>query len=371
MGSNRRSGSQAPPSADVLAATTIGPTRRGVLAGAAAAGGLIAAGPATAAPSRLERAGAGLLWQGRPIHLYGPNFNAFTGDLGPAPHVAEIATIAGLWGANCVRLLVAPAEYRERTAEDFWSHLLPILDECERRGLFVVLNWWCIGWPGGASQDIDHWFRFPSYNDSSIPLWTRFWQDAATRLADRGAVAFSLFDEPTAHYNPPPTRFDRFDQWYHVQPLYQDVIQAIRATGAKNLLSLSGGHWAKDFSRWRERPIDDPAGNFLASFHLFAGGEWGDYDRLVGGLDHEIPFLCGGWGYLPTDLPKPPDEGYTRWLESHAFPGGSFIGHCPWSHSIWSDPSALATGWPKPEPATFTPFGHYARAHIPADLVHP
>jgi hypothetical protein len=342
------------------------------LLASAAATGLLATGrPARAAAPGLRRAGAGLRWQGRPVHLYGPNFNAFTGDLGPAPHVAEIATIAGLWGANCVRLLVAPAEYRERSPEAFWAHLLPILDACERQRLFVILNWWCIGWPGGASQDIDHWFRFTNYNDSSIPLWTRFWQDAATRLGDRGAIAFSLFDEPTAHYNPPETRFDRLDQWYHVQPLYQDVIETIRATGATNLLSLSGGHWAKDFSRWRERPIDDPAGNFLASFHMFADGEWADFDRLVGGLDQEIPFLCGGWGYLPTDLAEPPDAGFTRWLETHAFPDGSFVGHCPWAHAIWSDPSALATGWPRPEPATLTAFGRYARAHIPDGLVRP
>lgn len=348
-----------------------GPTRRRFLATTAAAGALVTSGPAGAAPPRLQRAGAGLQWQGRPVRLYGPNFNAFTGDLGPEPHVTEIATIARLWGASCVRLLVAPAEYRERSPEAFWAHLLPILDACESQRLFVILNWWCIGWPGGAAQDIDHWFRFANYNDSSIPLWTRFWQDAATRLGDRGAIAFSLFDEPTAHYNPPATRFDRLDQWFHVQPLYQPIVETIRATGATNLLSLSGGHWAKDFSRWNERPIDDPLGNFLASFHVFADGEWSDFDRLVGGLDREIPFLCGGWGYLPTDLPAPPDAGFTRWLETHAFPGGSFVGHCPWAHSIWSDPSGLATGWPRQEPATLTAFGRYARAHIPDGLVRP
>jgi alpha-tubulin suppressor-like RCC1 family protein len=156
------------------------------------------------------------------------------------------------WGANVVRIALN---------QDFWltgarqydSRYAPRVDEvvgwAEQAGLDVILelHWSDRGTLGSCSSACQQLMA----DTNSV----RFWSEVATRYQNDGRVAFELYNEPYGI---------SWDIWLHGGETHQgwraagmqDLYDAVRATGANNLVIAGGLDWGYELSGVPSNPID-------------------------------------------------------------------------------------------------------------------
>lgn len=157
------------------------------------------------------------------------------------------------------------------------------------RGLRVIID---LHWssPTGKESgqevmaDVEH----------AIPFWTSIGQE----FRDDPAVLFDLYNEP--HHITWECWRDgcRTDEGWRAAGM-QQMIDALRATGASQPILVGGTDWANDLSRWREfRPVD-PAGQMIAAVHIYPTlrcNERECWERTITPVAREVPVLIGEFG---------------------------------------------------------------------------
>lgn len=233
--------------------------------------------------------------------------------------LARIAT----WGTNVVRVPlnstcwlglngVSPqwsgAAYRDAVAA--------LVERLHDQGQAVILD---LHWsaPGGRqateqsiAPDADH---APD-----------FWRSVAQRFANDPAVMFELFNEP---------REIGWDCWRDGcwtpegwrAAGHQELLDAVRSTGARQPVILDGLHWGGDLSRWAEHAPDDPLDQLVAGWHIYDFSQcnvetcWRD---TAGVLSRSVPVVLTEVGqagcltqFLERILPwaDQHDIGYVAW----------------------------------------------------------
>jgi endoglucanase len=284
-----------------------------------------------------------------------------------------VASMASWRGANVVRVPlneqcwlgigVQPqyggAAY-QRAIEDYVAQL-------NRAGFLAVLDLHRNA-PGNAKSLNQE--QMPD-RDHSI----EFWRQVAQRFGRNGSVLFDLFNEP-APYGEADT--DRaWACWRdggcvlksansgapYVAAGMNELISAIRSTGARNVLIAGGIYWAEMLDRWLEFQPSDPMSNLAASFHAYsfnircAAIEC--YQTAVATVSSRVPMLVGEIGPdLKIDYDHahdhcaPADIGHTGfdetlfdWLDQHQ------ISYTAWTFNKWSSCWALISDWAgTPEP---------------------
>ncbi len=213
-------------------------------------------------------------------------------------------------------------------------------------GLYVIvdLHWSSPGAIPAASQqpmpDADH----------AVDFWT----SVASAFANDQAVVFDLYNEPFLYgtYLLDATQ-DPWDCWLngcginqyltggspYTLPLawnavgMQPLVNAVRATGAKNPIMVGGLDWANDLSGWLTHRPQDPEGAIVASWHSYPGEGCSDascWASAVAPVSAAVPVVTGEVGdhvctapaYVPTLLP---------WADSV---GLSYLG---WTWNTWGD----------------------------------
>jgi len=104
-----------------------------------------------------------------------------------------------------------------------------------------------------------------------------FWTSVASTFKDDPTVVFDLFNEPYPD-RAASTTTQAWQCWrdggtcpgigYQVAGM-QDLVDAIRATGAKNLILAGGLAYSNDLSQWLAYKPTDPAGNLAAAWHVY------------------------------------------------------------------------------------------------------
>jgi endoglucanase len=209
--------------------------------GTAEGGGL--QGPLSTQGNRILDAG------GHPIVLRGVNrIGLQTPGGSPAITDAEIAH-ANAWGANIVRVLVGEASTDTQCPGQFMPNYFDDVDavvhSLTSRGMVALLDLHTVTRvPCGASD---------AWRMADAPGSINFWTKVASRYKGNSLVAFDLYNEPnniTA------------DQWRNggvlvdkqfLQPPVQwtaagmqQMYDAVRSTGATNLVMVSGNGWGGD-----------------------------------------------------------------------------------------------------------------------------
>jgi len=109
----------------------------------------------------------------------------------------------------------------------------------------------------------------------SVPFWT----SVATAFKGNDAVIFDLFNEPY------PERADNYNEtegwqcWlnggsdcvgisYSVAGM-QTLVNAVRSTGASNVIMLGGLEWANDLTQWLTYEPTDPDHSLVAAWHSY------------------------------------------------------------------------------------------------------
>jgi len=142
----------------------------------------------------------------------------------------------------------------------------------------------------------------------------------------------------------------------------QTLVDAVRSTGAQNVIVLGGIQWANTIwsnssrNLWTYRP-NDPLGQLVASIHSYDGTWCPDtacYDREVAPVAAQMPVIFGEFGNAGGANPI---NALMNWADAHG------VGYLAWT---WSTSSSgfsqykLITSWD----GTPNDFGQVVKGHL-------
>jgi endoglucanase len=114
----------------------------------------------------------------------------------------------------------------------------------------------------------------PMPDESAI----RFWKSVAGAFKGNDAVIFDLFNEPYPELADHGNESEGWQCWlrgghctgisYRVAGM-QSLVNAVRSTGADNVIMLGGLAWANDLTRWLSYVPADPDHDLVASWHSY------------------------------------------------------------------------------------------------------
>lgn len=223
------------------------------------------------------------------------------------------------WGAKLIRLPVRsgfwfgrdskqplPDDFSEKTtlaekeavrAEAYRTLVDSLLEYANARGCYVILDL--------------HEFKAPT------AAHLAFWRDAATRYANRPGVLFGLLNEPHSiswdewrnggSLSGKPRRDAIDENWEQIDLKssvgMQAVLDAVRATGARNIAVVGGLDWGYDLSGIENGfALSDPTGNgILYDTHIYP---WkNNWAEKVLCIAEKYPILVGEVGCMTKPMP--------------------------------------------------------------------
>lgn len=163
-----------------------------------------------------------------------------------------------------------------------------------------------------------------------------FWTSVANTFKSNTAVLFDLYNEPhdiswTCWKN---GGTGCGASW--VVAGMQEMVTAIRGTGATNVLMLGGLAWSNDISQWLTNKPADPQNNLVAAWHVYnfnACTNTGCYNSTIAPVATQVPVIAGEMG--ENDCNHTFIDGVMSWLDGK---NQSYIG--------WTWNTGSCTGWP-------------------------
>jgi hypothetical protein len=160
------------------------------------------------------------------------------------------------------RLFVEPSpDGADRFEGPGWSLLDRLVQWCRDTGLRVIIDLHAA--PGGQTG-VNHddgpgfplTFYVPRYRQQTIALWQRL---AAHYRDEPTILGYDLLNEPISPYS---------DVNYlnpQLEPLYRDIVAAIRSVDPNHVVLLAGAQWSTNFAVF-DRPFDS---NAVYTYHKF------------------------------------------------------------------------------------------------------
>ncbi|MEU2787714.1 cellulase family glycosylhydrolase [Streptomyces sp. NPDC007100] len=257
----------------------------------------------------------------------------------------SVAAIAG-WGANAVRVplneecWLGTANIDPRYAgAAYTSAVRDYVRRLTAHGLTPILELhWSHGHytgPSAGCADEHASCQKPMPDRRYSPA---FWSSVATAFKGAPEVVFDLFNEPYPDRATPDTE-RAWACWrdggncpgigYEVAGM-QTLLDAVRATGARNPVLAGGLAYANDLGRWLAYAPKDPAGNLAAAWHGYNFNACADencWTRTLGPVADRVPLVAGEIGENTCA------HGFTdramRWLDGRR---ASYLG---WTWNTW------------------------------------
>jgi endoglucanase len=170
-------------------------------------------------------------------------------------------------GMNSIRV---PFNYRLFTDEDYlggrgekrgFEVLDRLIGWCKKENLYIILDMHCA--PGGQTGDnIDDGYGYPFLFDNLVSrnLTIQIWRKIADHCKDEPIVmGYDLLNEPIAHY------FDKSHFNPMLEPLFKEIVKAIREVDQHHLVFLGGAQWDSNFKIFGP-PFDKKA---VYTFHKY------------------------------------------------------------------------------------------------------
>lgn len=162
-----------------------------------------------------------------------------------------------------------------------------------------------------------------------------FWSSVAAAFKSDQAVLFDLYNEP----HDVSWRCWRDGcvvpgGWRAAG--MQSLVDAVRATGARQPLMLGGLGWSGDLSQWLTWEPRDSARQLVASFHTydFGGCSQSCWDATVKPVAARVPVVTGEFG--ESDCGRTYADSYMSWADAN---GISYLG---WTWNVWDCSSGPA-----------------------------
>ena len=180
-------------------------------------------------------------------------------------------------GSTVVRLPLNYRHFEDDSApfhykESGFARLDKVLDQCERHGLYVILDlhsaqgWQNVHWHSDNANRISLFWEVPHYQDRFIALWQEF----ARRYAGRSVIAgYDLLNEPCSNNSLGDYPWNIYtnykSNWERMNSLYRSTVAAIRKLDSRHILFLEGDSYAQQFSGL-DAPFDP---NLVYSSHNY------------------------------------------------------------------------------------------------------
>ena len=192
-----------------------------------------------------------------------------------------------------------------------------------------------------------------------------FWSQVANAYKGNGSVIFELFNEPYPDSN--QNTAAAWTCWRdggscpgvgYTAAGMQELVNAVRATGATNVLLLGGVEYSNSLTGWLSHAPTDPLGNLAAAWHVYnfnACATTGCYDTNTGPVLASVPVVASEIG--EDDCQGAFISTLVGWRESH---GGSYV---PWVWNTWGSCLALVSAY---DGTATTPYGQTYKTHLAA-----
>jgi endoglucanase len=266
------------------------------------------------------------------------------------PTDAASITAMRTWGINAVRVPLnedcwlgingVKPQYGGRAYRAFVEGFVQRLNAA---GLTAILD---LHWNAPGTQPATGQQQMPDASHSPA-----FWASVARTFKTDRNVIFDLYNEP--HDVSWRCWRDGCGPWAGMQRL----VDAVRATGARQPLMLGGLAWSNDLSGWLRWRPRDPLHQLVASFHVYNFNTCDTaacWDRTVAPVAKVVPVVTGELG--ENDCASTFIDTYMPWADAH---GISYLG---WTWDTWDcrNGPALISAYD----GTPTPFGAGFRAHL-------
>lgn len=334
------------------------PSRRDVLrwgVGAFSAALTTAPRNALAAGGRLEIAGNRILSGGLPVRLLGVG----VGDpvyVRANRSIDDFRVLADDWNCNSVRISVHPGHWRSEPGSTM-AALARDVSAARARGLWVIIDWHAIGFPGRYAEKVDpSWGLILDAFDSDEALAIEFWREMALSFGNDPGILFELWNEPV--YDGRLWK-STGQHWPQLKSLWMRLLGVIRRH-SDAIVIATGGRWAHDLKGIANDPIDDP--RVAYAWHCYPKEDKGlpnRWDDSLGGLQAVKPVLVTEWGFCrscethlagtPADFGEPFVRDALDRYQLHSF---------AWCYSTGATPQLL-----NPD-ETPSEFGAFVKSHL-------
>jgi uncharacterized delta-60 repeat protein len=323
---------------------------------------------AVAPPPTIHVAGNSIVDpSGNPLLLHGVNRSGTEymcaqgrGIFDGPTDAAAVAAIAS-WSVNAVRIPLnedcwlgingVDARY---AGANYQQAIAAFVQTLENRGIVPILE---LHWSAPGSALALGQSPMPD-QDHSID----FWRSVAQTFKSDGQVVFDLFNEPYPDNN---SRSDAaWSCWrdggtcsgvsFQAAGM-QELVNTVRATGARNLILLGGPQYANALDKWLAYVPSDAAGNLAASWHVYPYNPCNTtscWDTQAAPLRAQVPILATEIGSqaTPAGCNRDFPDTAMMWLDGHA------SGYLGWTWDAWGNCDSLITDY------AGTPSSRYGRA---------
>jgi endoglucanase len=280
---------------------------------------------------------------------------------GPAD--AAAAAAFKTWaGVNSVRVLLnedcwlaingSPATYSGAVYQQFIKNWVNLLNS---NGLYVFLD---LQWTGAGTTLATGQQPMPNMDHSPA-----FWTSVANAFKGNPGVIFEPFNEPY-----PDNQQNSTAAWtcwrdggscsgvgFQAAGM-QTLVNAIRSTGATNVIALGGVSYSNAMSQWLQYKPSDPQNNLVAVWHVYNFNSCNTtscYDSTVAPVAAAVPLVA-------TEVCTDPYDGNwmtttMTWLEAH---NASYLA---WAWDTWGAANSLLVSYDgSPE----SPYGVLVKNHF-------
>jgi hypothetical protein len=246
------------------------------------------------------------------------------------------------WRTNAVRVPLnedcwlgingVPAAYGGAAYQQAIKNYVNLLNQ---NGLYVILD---LHWAAPGTTKATGQLPMPNMDHSPT-----FWSQVATAFKGNNAVLFDLYNEPIPNGNTDTTA--AWKCWrdgsaggtctglaYQAAGM-QALLDAVRATGASNVVMVGGVQWANTLwtnsaDNWLTYKPADPLNNLAASIHFY-NWTWcmtvTCYNGEVAPVAAQVPVVAGELGNNSCDA--------TWWNTIMSWLDGKQIGYLAW---VWN-----------------------------------
>ena len=248
---------------------------------------------------------------------------------------ASVAAIAS-WGSNTVRIPVNedcwlgingvnPA-YGGANYQNALANYIGLIN-AQGMAAIIDLHWTAPGTTLASAQT-----PMPDRDHAAT-----FWTQVANAYKGNSAVIFDLFNEPY-----PDNNQDTTEAWrcwrdggtcagvgYQAAGM-QELVNAVRGTGATNIILLGGVAYASHLSRWLDYRPTDTTGNLAAAWHIYNFSQCNTqacWDAEAGPVAAQVPLVGGeiGQNNCAHDF-------VDALMDWHDARGASYLG---WTWNVW------------------------------------
>lgn len=238
-------------------------------------------------------------------------------------------------------------------------------------GINVILDLhWTFGQytgPGAGCADTAATCQKPMPDAQLTPM---FWTQVATAFKGNNAVIFDLFNEPfpdaANNFSNPTAAWTCLRDGgtctgigYQVAGM-QSLVNAVRATGATNVILVGGLTWTNDLTQWLAFKPTDPTGNLMASWHSYnfnACVTAACWNSTIGAVARQVPVMAGEIGQNTC--------GHDYIDQVMAWADANGVGYAAWTWNPWgvcnSVGNVLILDWAGTPTSTF---GAGFRTHL-------